>query len=80
MRRSEPGRPPPSGSSCHVLDHALCWIEDLEPWILEDRLIAALDLPLNLEGNARNPFHAVLTSARAEAKLAAARLPIRDGF
>lgn len=36
-----------------------------QPWELEDELIGKLDLPLNLKGNQRNPFHPVLTEARA---------------
>ena len=43
-----------------------------KPWEIEDELILELDLPLNLEGNQRNAFHATLTEARARC-LAAAR-------
>jgi hypothetical protein len=41
------------------------WIVREHPWELEDNLIGCLDLPLNLQGNQRNPFHPVLTQARA---------------
>jgi hypothetical protein len=41
------------------------WVVRNKPWELEDDLIAALDLPLNLQGNRRNEFHPVLTAARA---------------
>lgn len=58
----------------------VCWTEDREPWILEEHLLATLDLPLNLDGNARHPFHAVLTKARADAKSATERSPIRSDF
>ena len=58
----------------------VCWLEDPAPWIIEDQLIAALDLPLNLQRNTKNPFHGVLAKARADAKAAADRLPIRTGF
>src|SRR5450755_129257 len=40
------------------------WVVRESPWDLEDRLIAALDLPLNLKGNSRNLFHPVLTEVR----------------
>src|SRR5215467_2701817 len=35
------------------------WVVRGRPWELEDELIAALDLPLNLQGNPRNRFHSV---------------------
>ena len=35
------------------------------PWELEDELIAAVDVPLNLQGNPHNRFHSVLTEVRA---------------
>ena len=41
------------------------WLVREHPWELEDELIRELDLPLNLEGNQRNPFHATLTRIRA---------------
>jgi hypothetical protein len=41
------------------------WVVRDRPWDLEDELIAALDLPLNLQGNSHNRFHSVLTAARA---------------
>ena len=44
------------------------WVETPEPWLWEGRALAALDLPLNLSGNSRHPFHAKLTAARAAAK------------
>jgi hypothetical protein len=47
-----------------------------EPWLLEDELIAKLSLPLNLHGNARHPFHPVLSAMRREAKERADQLPI----
>jgi len=51
------------------------WIVHPEPWQIEDLLIAALDVPLNLQGNARNRFHPELTR-RAEAVARARSLPI----
>ena len=51
-------------------------VEHPRPWELEDRLIATLDLPLNLEGNSRNAFHAALTEVRRLAVAAAKELPV----
>lgn len=45
------------------------------PWELEDQLIAALDLPLNLEGSTRNAFHDELTDVRRRAVAVANELP-----
>ncbi|MYR07778.1 hypothetical protein GTV32_16370 [Gordonia sp. SID5947] len=44
--------------------------------MLEDDLIADLDLPLNLMGNRHNRFHATMTRTRQEAKVRARELPI----
>lgn len=41
------------------------WIVYGSPWELEDHLITALDLPLNLQGNNHNQFHPTLTGIRA---------------
>jgi hypothetical protein len=54
----------------------VAWIVDREPWLLEARLIAGLDVPLNLEGNSHNRFHPELTNRRAEAVASARSLPI----
>jgi hypothetical protein len=43
------------------------WVACPAPWELEDYLIAQLDLPLDLEGNARNAFHGSLSQASAAA-------------
>jgi hypothetical protein len=52
------------------------WLVRDDPWELEDALIAALDLPLNLEGNSRNLFHPELTRARARCVARANSLPV----
>jgi hypothetical protein len=52
------------------------WVVRERPWELEDRLIASVDLPLNLEGNSRNQFHQVLTGARARCVAQADALPV----
>lgn len=49
----------------------VAWTLHPEPWHLEDRLIAALDLPLNLKGNSRHPFYPTLKQIRSRAKTAA---------
>lgn len=36
----------------------LCWVACPEPWVVETRAIAALELPLNLAQNSGHPFHA----------------------
>jgi hypothetical protein len=41
------------------------WMVRPRPWELEHALIAALDVPLNLQGNQHNRFHPVLTGLRA---------------
>jgi hypothetical protein len=52
------------------------WIVDPTPWLVESRLIADLDVPLNLEGNRHNTFHPELTAVRAGAVAQARRLPV----
>lgn len=52
------------------------WIVDDEPWVLEENLIATLDVPLNLQGNAHNLFYPTLKSLRAEAEAIARNLPV----
>jgi hypothetical protein len=44
-----------------------------EPWKVEEELIQDLDLPLNLKGNERNPFHPTLKAIRSEARARARR-------
>jgi hypothetical protein len=39
-----------------------------QPWVLEERLISGMSLPLNLSGNAHHPFHPHLKALRAEHK------------
>lgn len=52
------------------------WVTRPAPWVLEDHLISLLDLPLNLDGNARNAFHGPLSAVRAAAVARAKTLPI----
>jgi hypothetical protein len=46
----------------------VCWVEHEVPTALESALIAQLDLPLNLVGNARHPFYSRLKGIRAAAR------------
>jgi hypothetical protein len=46
------------------------------PLTIEEELIGTLDLPLNLDQNARNAFFPVLTELRRAAKGRARALPI----
>ncbi|MBY4111112.1 hypothetical protein HQO82_19310 [Rhodococcus fascians] len=52
------------------------WVAHPEPWVLEDDLIESYDLPLNLMGNTRNPYHARLSKARSTARVRALELPV----
>ena len=63
--------------SAWMADNAfVSWVIRERPWELEDHLIAAVDLPLNLEGNSRNQFHQVLTLTRARCVAQANALPV----
>lgn len=58
-------------------DHArVTFVEYPEPWLLEEMLIEHLDVPLNLDQNTRNAFHAELTARRKAAKVSAAGRPV----
>jgi hypothetical protein len=60
-----------------MAEHARVTVrEHPEPWVLEEELIGALDLPLNLDQNSGHGFHAELSSKRRRAKLAALALPV----
>jgi hypothetical protein len=61
--------------SAWMAEHArVCWVTCAEPWALESDLIARLDLPLNLDQNSHNGFHARLRTIRADARLRAREL------
>jgi GIY-YIG catalytic domain len=60
-----------------MANHALVsWMVHPQPWLLEKALIDTLDLPLNLQDNKHNAFHANLTRRRAEAEKKARELPV----
>jgi hypothetical protein len=54
----------------------VCWAECDEPWILEEKLISTLSLPLNLDQNACHPFCSVLKAIRKKAADRARELPL----
>ena len=54
----------------------ISWLPTPEPWLLEHALLQSLDLPLNLDKNAGNNFHPILTAARANAAMRARALPV----
>lgn len=63
--------------SAWMADNAyVSWVVRTRPWEIEDYLIGALNLPLNLKGNSRNQFHPVLRAARARCVARAKALPI----
>ena len=61
-----------------MADNALVsWLVHPEPWLLEEKLIAAFDLPLNVQaGNKDNAFYPELTRLRREAALSANKLRV----
>jgi hypothetical protein len=58
-------------------EHAkVCWHVMDEPWTAESRLLAEVDLPLNLDQNRHNAFHMHLTGVRQKSKAAARALSV----
>jgi hypothetical protein len=54
----------------------IAWTVCEEPWKLEETLIAAVNLPLNLDLNTANVFFPALSGLRRAAKMKAKELPI----
>lgn len=52
------------------------WIENDQPWTLEERLIKNVSLPLNLAHNEKHPFYPMLKEMRRKARTEARKLPI----
>ena len=52
------------------------WLPTAEPWLLEERLIATVSLPLNLDQIRHHAFHARLSALRKEAKARANASPV----
>ena len=56
-------------------EHAyVAWMPYSSPWLLEDRLIEGVSLPLNLRGNQTHAFHPALTDLRRTAREEALRV------
>lgn len=53
----------------------VCWVPLAQPRLMETQALEHLDLPLNLAGNGRHPFHPELTRLRAHARVRARGLP-----
>ena len=51
------------------------WTECDEPWRIEERLISAICLPLNLDQNRANRFHPVLSERRHRVRQPHASFP-----
>jgi len=64
--------------SAWIADHAyVTWVETDRPWSAEQRLIASVNLPLNLDQNRQHTFHQQqLTQIRADARTTARTLPV----
>jgi hypothetical protein len=69
--RGHPQRQTLSADNAHVT-----WVGTDRPWLAEQRFIASVDLPLNLDQNRQHAFHQQLTKIRADARRAARVLPI----
>jgi hypothetical protein len=54
----------------------IAWVETPKPWLLEDHLLKALSLPLNIQGNANHPFCGRLKELRGKAVRRAEELDI----
>jgi hypothetical protein len=52
------------------------WMVCDQPWVLEEELIGALNLPINLDQNRNHAFHHALSELRRTAKLGARTLPV----
>ena len=66
-----------SALSGWIADNArVAWIETTKPWVLEDHLLKALSLPLNIQGNGNHPFCTRLRELRKKAIRRAEELDI----
>jgi hypothetical protein len=60
-----------------MAEHTLVsWVVRQEPWHFEDKLIASLDVPLNIQGNKRNAYYSELKRRRREAAVNAGKLRV----
>lgn len=53
------------------------WVANEEPWVLEEKLISSISLPLNLQGNNHN-FKPILSAMRSKAMAEAKIMEIAD--
>lgn len=66
--------------SAWMSEHAyVTWMPYNSPWLLEDRLIEEVSLPLNLRGNEAHAFHPALTDLRRAAREEALRSRPAEG-
>jgi hypothetical protein len=54
------------------------WVVDPTPWVLEERLINGLSLPLNLDMNRGHAFTEILRGVRGRAKVMAREMAVVD--
>ena len=54
------------------------WIENEEPWDLENKLLNSLSIPLNIQGNKHHPYAALLTQIRNLAIVQAEEVDVVD--
>ena len=52
------------------------WMVHPEPWLFENKLVTALDVPLNLQGNEHNAFHPELKRIRRDGGKRAGKLRV----
>ena len=54
------------------------WIENEEPWDLENKLLNSLSIPLNIQGNKHHPYASLLAQIRSQAIVQAEETDIVD--
>jgi len=63
--------------SAWLADNAfVSWMITPTPWVVEEELIRAVSLPLNLDQNQNHTFHSALSALRRDAKAKARALPV----
>ena len=54
------------------------WIENEEPWDLENQLLNSLSIPLNIQGNKHHPYASLLAQIRSQAIVQAEEADVVD--
>ena len=54
------------------------WIENEEPWDLENKLLNSLSIPLNIQGNKHHPYASLLAQIRSLAIVQAEAADVVD--